>query len=51
MKCPLCEHEMTWNSDENADDMTDGNYQLVSFHECPSCKAWAEIYSGVEDGD
>ncbi len=41
----MCNEEMTWNSDEDASEMTEDEYQLVSFHQCPSCETWAEIYS------
>ena len=28
MKCPMCNEEMTWNSDEDASEMTEDEYQL-----------------------
>ena len=45
MKCPKCDTEMIWNSDFDAQELTQEQYDLLSCHECPECKAWVEVYT------
>ena len=52
-KCFSCETEVIWQNDYDTEDVgqEDSEYLIVSMYQCPNeeCKAWYEMYHGLED--
>ena len=51
-KCFHCDEELTWQNDYDTEDVGgDEVYLIVSMYQCPNeeCKAWYEMYHGLED--